>query len=922
MSAAPAPLDSELLSALTSRQLWAYHRAPHADEQQITKDMDADRRIKAGDFVVGIRVSAVKEGVVLDGTFDVLVPTRPQAIRDLRGLGVPPSLGVLVGEQRSLRAVETRVAANLWQYLLANDPGLATFFQLLGETRSAPDLTALFARYQQVLWPPHREAIEHAIGVANAFDRDLTLPILFASFLQDAGRRYRENTLSYVASVLGRLRGSTDVLEILDLRKQNIRTLDAGDRALRVTTETEHVVERFLFAANEIRGQTDNTPEIRTRHIAATLLLTTADHLRSLGIHPFEVCGALYEFIIEHVDVDHDRWRKLLVIPADPPQPPSPAPEPPPPRKSNFAIETIVSRDTWTTEDNLGYQLYAQAITESILKGQTEPPLTIGIQAPWGQGKTSLMRMMQERLDPGASKRDEFATGPVSARTAITTTYQQLIEWTKQFGDASIPVEGMLKPGAQTVPTIWFNPLYYRETSQVWAGMAHAILHQLVDRLSVGNRELFWFRLQQSRINTEAIRSEIHNRIFQRFLPLGAILTVVTVLVAAITAFGPAGVSLAGSIAAVLGGTGAAGTIYAVFKAVLAKKTIDGNFDKYVTEPNYRTELGLLHLIDHDLDRALGLLVGNRPIAVFIDDLDRCDPQTVNQVILAINQFLSLPRRNVFFFLGMDMEMVAAALEQAQKEQGLAAGGTSRRSFGWRFMEKFVQLPFVIPHLEQQHAQEFAEAYLRGKAAVVPPPAPEELLQKIKAAPTASAVGAIVAELPPEAPPEVRRVVQSVASSHAAKLMESNESEEMKAIAKMAVEDLELNPRTIVRYFGLVRVLRNIQVSCGKSSDDDTDRKLVLRAAHLLMNWPQFVQWLRNEPKILTARGEWSPTIAEIESLAERAATLRVWSNSVSKIAHGASMPPYLTDPALYTYLRKLATEKPGLQEMYTARLF
>lgn len=444
-------------------------------------------------------------------------------------------------------------------------------------------------------------------------------------------------------------------------------------------------------------------------------------------------------------------------------------------------------------------------------------------------------------------------------RTAITTTYRELIQWTKRRGkNESLPPNGMLpqakEDGSTYIPTVWFNPLYYRETSQVWAGMAHAILYQLADRLSRKDRELFWFRLQQSRINTGAIRSEIHNRILRRFLPIGIGVAILTAAAVLLGAFFPAA-SLASSVATLLGGAGVSALAYGAFQWIVKHKGIDSNFEKYVTEPNYRSELGLLHLIDHDLDRALGLLAGKRPIALFIDDLDRCDPQTVSQVILAINQFLSLPRRNVYFFLGMDMEMVAAALEQAQKDAGV--GGTHRRSFGWRFMEKFVQLPFVIPHLERRHAQEFAEVYLRGK--------------RMPATPRGSA-GAV---------------------------------DESRFCAD------GLRPR---RRHG-----RTAARNAAPGAKPSADRGLEARRR---VDEEQRKQWLRNEPETLTARGGWSPTIAEIEKLATRATTLKLWCNGMTKMSRGAPVPAYLTDGSLHRYLRKLVTDPPGLQQMYEKGLF
>ncbi|TDB94171.1 hypothetical protein E1266_17735 [Actinomadura sp. 7K534] len=66
--------------------------------------------------------------------------------------------------------------------------------------------------------------------------------------------------------------------------------------------------------------------------------------------------------------------------------------------------DPTVSRDFWTLADRLGKQPYAASIAAIIRSPGTAPPLTIGITGPWGAGKTSLMRMIREDLDPAAEK--------------------------------------------------------------------------------------------------------------------------------------------------------------------------------------------------------------------------------------------------------------------------------------------------------------------------------------------------------------------------------------------------------------------------------------------------------------------------------------------------------------------------------------
>lgn len=69
---------------------------------------------------------------------------------------------------------------------------------------------------------------------------------------------------------------------------------------------------------------------------------------------------------------------------------------------TGFEPDMPIARDFWTADDALGYAPYADAIAAFVRHRGTRPPLTIGVTAPWGAGKTSLMRMVQERLDPRA----------------------------------------------------------------------------------------------------------------------------------------------------------------------------------------------------------------------------------------------------------------------------------------------------------------------------------------------------------------------------------------------------------------------------------------------------------------------------------------------------------------------------------------
>ena len=64
---------------------------------------------------------------------------------------------------------------------------------------------------------------------------------------------------------------------------------------------------------------------------------------------------------------------------------------------SNPPLMSILS-DQPARDDQLDFAPYAETLAEIIADPNMETPLTIGVFGGWGQGKTSLMRMVQRRL--------------------------------------------------------------------------------------------------------------------------------------------------------------------------------------------------------------------------------------------------------------------------------------------------------------------------------------------------------------------------------------------------------------------------------------------------------------------------------------------------------------------------------------------
>jgi hypothetical protein len=375
----------------------------------------------------------------------------------------------------------------------------------------------------------------------------------------------------------------------------------------------------------------------------------------------------------------------------------------------NGRVSLTLHNDVAATRDRLGYESYAKAITEFITHTRTPPPISVSIQAPWGVGKSSLMRMIQERLDPAAERRPKLGD-------ALQLT--QVLDFLDQKHGA--PERPAFRDGRRW--TVWFNAWKYETTEQVWAGLVDAIVSQVSARLDPIERELFLLRLQLARIDDGAVRRRIYDRVItiwwaqvRRWVLL---LGTATLSLAGIGAAGHSSLlpkDLRDSIAAA--GLGSAVTTQVVLAVYLVasyfrsrekthKEPASFSLADYLKVPDYGRAVGSVHQIHADVERVLDVLPQQRgaptSLVVFIDDLDRCAPASVASVVEGVSTFLASELKCVFV-IGMDPQMVAAALENAHAPVRDRLPSYERNvPLGWRFMDKFVQLPFTIPPSTQK----------------------------------------------------------------------------------------------------------------------------------------------------------------------------------------------------------------------------
>jgi hypothetical protein len=541
--------------------------------------------------------------------------------------------------------------------------------------------------------------------------------------------------------------------------------------------------------------------------------------------------------------------------------------------------EARISRDFWTAEDFLGYDFYADAIKEFILHKDTQPPLVIGIKAPWGAGKTSLMRMVRRGLDPDAD-----ASPRQDVEHVARLSNAELLEVTRgKAEDAALevfPPQSIVDGASRT--TVWFNAWKYQSSEQTWSGLAHAIISEVERRMTTIQRERFWASLNLARVNLAEVRRRMYRILRERVMPFAVTLAIVAVVALGAYLLAPVfpafsnwlrGAAAGSIVLTAFGGT--AGSL-ARWRSFLQEEVARSE-PGLVTDPGYEGRLGFLHLVQKDMARVLELVASEqRPLVVFVDDLDRCSYSTVAQTIEALNLFLAGDFRNCIFVIAMEPDLVAAHIEVAYKDvfEALADDelGGNATTLGWRFLEKMVQLPLSLPVPHTGQLEAYVESILGKKheRPRVDPARVETHRERIRE------LRLSVEAVERSSVRELRRLAEDGSDADDPALIKALEQEfseaftdsdpGVQAVVQRHSGDLARNPREIKRFINVFRFYALIQFRRKLRGLPAPTYNQVAKLAVLAVRWPHLLS-LFGRPSALQPGN----VLSHLESLAASA---------------------------------------------------
>jgi hypothetical protein len=441
-------------------------------------------------------------------------------------------------------------------------------------------------------------------------------------------------------------------------------------------------------------------------------------------------------------------------------QTPPPTPTPTAPEEANHDVHDYNVGDQPTPQDTLGFEPYVNAIASFLTNDSTHPPLTLSIEGKWGSGKSSFMWQLRNQLK-------DMRGGTV----------------------------------------VEFNAWQYDKDEAMWAAFALKCVRQISDQLTFFHRWLAHVKLFVRRFSWERGWKDVA-KLFLMLMVLGTILLLPLLARDRIREFvapePPAATSppasgqsdgvLTSSIRKLIAAGGSLAYLGLIFGLFRKAKEVVGNpltinLKQHLDTPDYKSRVAFIDHFHTDFNNIVKIYGRGKKVYVFIDDLDRCEVPKAADLMQAVNLMIS-DNEQLIFIMGLDREKVAAGL--AVKYEKLLpylapapAANTDHTTatfdpvlgleYGYNFIEKFIQLPFLVPQASEPQVKGF--------------------LQQILAK----------SDSPPPTPPPVPGLQAAAAGESAEKTVTEN-TEMVTEILKMVAPTFEYNPRRLKQFINAFRL--------------------------------------------------------------------------------------------------------------------
>ena len=306
--------------------------------------------------------------------------------------------------------------------------------------------------------------------------------------------------------------------------------------------------------------------------------------------------------------------------------------------------------------DSLNFGPYAQALAFLLDQRQSRTPFIVAISAPWGAGKTTLARLVEEQLKTRFEWEDDHII-------------------------------------------CWFNAWNHDDSANLGAAFAARVAQ------SANRKRRWWRRLAQPLPSAMLTPEQRWRR--KLWIILGSL------AVAAALVLGPDTGNMVKAAAkptdktwltAVHGVQGFGLTLLVLLGAIafIYPKVFSGAkaLSRFITDPQTEAATGSIDMVRLQLRNLIKQATRDRRrLIVFVDDLERCRPPRAVEVCEVASQLLS--HEGVVTVLLADMTVIArsAAIKYRALEQPGSGedSGPAYDEYGRSYLQKIVQVQFDLP---------------------------------------------------------------------------------------------------------------------------------------------------------------------------------------------------------------------------------
>jgi hypothetical protein len=224
-----------------------------------------------------------------------------------------------------------------------------------------------------------------------------------------------------------------------------------------------------------------------------------------------------------------------------------------------------------------------------------------------------------------------------------------------------------------------------------------------------------------------------------------------------------------------------------------------------------------------------------RPVAVFIDDLDRCNAEFVVELLQTIQTLFR--NAKVLYVVAADRDWVCSSYQQ-QYAKFSDSLGEPGKSLGHLFVEKVFQLSVEVPRLGETERDAYWDQLINARKPASPKETEAitaEIIAELESANTEAAIGDVIDRHRHDPDRAAIAAAQAFKRLHAAPLVK-----ELEHLLLPYRNLIEPNPRAMKRLLNAYGFRRGFELQSGRRSDSDA----LVRWTILENRWPILADYL------------------------------------------------------------------------------